>query len=93
MLSFVVRWNHKFLAHLDLVGLIYLVAIRIENPHVLIRISVKLFTNLRQIVSAFDFISLSRYAFATTCSRTNSPTRVDADIGGNVVGVWIDEFD
>ncbi len=41
----------QLLPNLNLVGVLELVPVGIENPHVLIRVSIKLFADLREIIS------------------------------------------
>lgn len=62
-----------YVVHLNLVRILKLIAVRVENPHVLIRIPVELFTNPRQSVTRFDRISFAA-ALASASSCTNCPT-------------------
>ena len=41
-------WNDELLADLDLVGIVQSVPIRLEDPHVVARISVELLCDLRE---------------------------------------------
>src|SRR6185503_4585397 len=40
----VIRWNDELLSDLDLVRIVQLVAVRVEDPHVLVRVAVELLT-------------------------------------------------
>ena len=43
----VVWWNHQLLTRLNLVGIVKFIAVRVEDAHVLIRVSIELLTDLR----------------------------------------------
>ena len=69
----VVRRNHQLLPRLNLVRVVKLIAIGVEDSHVLIRVSIELFANPGERVARFDRVSLAA-ALAATSSRPNSPT-------------------
>ena len=50
-LRVVIRWNHKLLAHLNLVRVAEFVAVCIKDAHVLIGISIKLFADFGQRIA------------------------------------------
>src|ERR1051326_3272391 len=91
--SALLRWDRQLLSHLNLVRIIQLVAIRVEDPHVLVRVSVKLLADLRQIVAGLNGVGLSTLARAAAGRRAHRATAIDGDIGRNVVSIWIDELD
>ena len=45
LLRVVVCWNYELLTNLNLVGIFKLIAVRVEYPHIFIRVSIELFTD------------------------------------------------
>ena len=90
----VVVWrNRQFLTRLNFIGIVQLIAIRVKDPHVFVRISVELFTDLGKVVSRFNGVSLSARAGAAASRRAHRSTAIDADVRSDVIRVWTDEFD
>ena len=82
----------RVLADLDLVRVFQRVAICVKDAHVLVRIAVELFADLREIVATLHFVRLTA-TLATACGCAHCAACVDTEVGGDVVCIRIDEFD
>jgi hypothetical protein len=79
---------------LDLVRILQCVLVGIEDTHVLIRISVKLFADLRKSVAGFDRVTLATFAATATRRGAYRAARIDGEISCKIVRVvGIYQFD
>src|SRR5690348_9232424 len=61
------RRNHEFLADLNLIGIRQLIAIRLEDPVVIVCVAVELLCDLRKRIAGLHFVSTRT---AATCRRS-----------------------
>src|SRR6201988_144659 len=63
--------DHELMAHLNLVGIFQRVTICVEDAHVLVRITVELLADLREIVATLHFVRLPAAALSATCGSAH----------------------
>src|SRR4051794_14559634 len=79
-LRIALRRNRQLLARTYVVRVLQTVFVRVENPHVHVRVTIELLADLRQRVTGFDCIGLDRLPAATACRCTLSLALANAQV-------------